>query len=130
MAQRLRSAPGGGLDDPDSNSQLETIQAEFEGLKQAASRRQEQLAATAKHAQQFYENVDKMEMWLRMNEEKLDYMGTPVLTKEGIAKQLKEAQVNKKFVWNLMIEGVAECLKVPAQQELYILGIKLQPSQP
>ena len=72
--------------------QVDTIQKQWEELKDTANQREEQLEASTKHAQNFQAQLDKMSLWLQLSEDKLDGLSPDAMDAESVAKKVKEAQ--------------------------------------
>ena len=73
-------------------AQVDSLQKEWEKLKDTADQREEQLQASTKHAQNFQAQLDKMSLWLQLSEDKLDGLTPEAMDAESVAKKLKEAQ--------------------------------------
>jgi nitrate/nitrite-specific signal transduction histidine kinase len=74
---------------------LEDIKAEWEELNRQAYQRAQQIDASQKHAQNFQDQLDKILLWLSMDDEKLAGIVPKSLDKDVIARKLKDAQVIK-----------------------------------
>lgn len=71
---------------------VKNIQEEWEGLKDSANEREEQLESGLKHAQNFQAQLDKMLLWLQLTEDKLEGLNPDATDQDSVAKKLKEAQ--------------------------------------
>jgi predicted nucleic acid-binding Zn-ribbon protein len=71
---------------------VKTIQDEWEGLRDAANDREDQLETSLKHAQNFQAQLDKMGLWLQLTEDKMDGLTPDTTDQDSVAKKLKEAQ--------------------------------------
>lgn len=72
---------------------LEDIKTEWEELNRQALQRSQQIEASQKHGQNFQEQLDKILMWLNIDNEKLANIVPKSLDKDVVAKKLKDAQV-------------------------------------
>lgn len=80
---------------------VKSIQAQWEELKDSANEREEQLEAGNKHAQNFQAQLDKMNLWLQLTEDKLDGLTPDNMDQDSVGKKLKEAQALRSDVLKL-----------------------------
>ena len=79
----------------DVTEQLDGLRGEWKKLKLKVGERDARLREANRHAERFQADADTMLAWLQLNEDKLAAAAPVGLDKEVVAKQLKEAQVNK-----------------------------------
>lgn len=72
---------------------LEDIKLEWEDVNRQANQRSQQIDASQKHAQNFQDQLDKILMWLGIDNDKLAKIHPKSLDKDVVAKKLKDAQV-------------------------------------
>ena len=77
----------------DLTDKVDAVRGEWAKLKTKASDRQQHLKDVHRHAQKFQADLDTMQMWLNLEEDKLEKADAISLDKPVLSKQLKEAQV-------------------------------------
>ena len=71
---------------------IKVLEAEWKGIKDAVEERDAKLDESTKHAQNFQAQLDKMALWLQMNEAKLEALTPDSVDQDAVAKKLKEAE--------------------------------------
>ncbi|XP_041359572.1 microtubule-actin cross-linking factor 1, isoforms 1/2/3/5-like isoform X3 [Gigantopelta aegis] len=77
---------------------LETIQSDWDYLRDVARTKDDKLARTMAHAEKYHENLDKMLLWLQLSEDKLKKAQPQEWNKDAVGKTLKELQALQKDV--------------------------------
>ena len=90
---KLTSSASPMSDVSDISEKLDGIKSEWKKLKEKVTDRAGKLKEANKHAEKFRADMDKMIVWLGLNEETLEKASPVDLDRDMVNKQLKEAQV-------------------------------------
>lgn len=91
--QRMMDQASPTSDISDIADKLEAMRNAWRKLKDEAADRKAKLQAVNKHAEKFQSDLEMMQAWLSLEEEKMEKADPPALDKDTVARQLKEAQV-------------------------------------
>ena len=86
---------------PDGNNdallaKITSLDKETKSVKKTVDDHENRLRACIDHAKRFHDQLSSLEAWLKFKEDRLQNVTSFPLTKDAVAKQVKEAQVGIK----------------------------------